>query len=358
MTAAAALQERIAQALSQGLGEHIVARPYQLDSAFIPWSHQPALLEDYARNRELDIDHWLAHAGARRGQALSPRQLLALLDPLQHAARDSAFVLGQLALPGHYGLASHALQGAPDLLQALRLLCRFSARLSPLLTPRLLIHEDELLLYWTEACGLPTAQRNHLVDMQMSAVTAMAQWLGTEALPWRYSFNRTQPADLSQHAAYLGPRLQFNCHIDGMRLALGPARRPWPGRQPAGIAAAALAAQADPPALQRGLRAALYDSMMARAPALPTLDESAAQFGVSAATLKRHLAQQGTHYQAELDTVRAHLALFLLALDGHSNETVATALGFHDTSNFRRSFKRWTGLTPGAISSSPSMLGI
>jgi AraC-like DNA-binding protein len=31
---------------------------------------------------------------------------------------------------------------------------------------------------------------------------------------------------------------------------------------------------------------------------------------------------------------------------GCDNETVARHLGFHDANNFRRSFKRWTGMTP------------
>ncbi|UUZ49971.1 AraC family transcriptional regulator [Massilia sp. B-10] len=31
---------------------------------------------------------------------------------------------------------------------------------------------------------------------------------------------------------------------------------------------------------------------------------------------------------------------------GCDNDAVARHLGFHDANNFRRSFKRWTGLTP------------
>ena len=32
-----------------------------------------------------------------------------------------------------------------------------------------------------------------------------------------------------------------------------------------------------------------------------------------------------------------------------SNEQIAAYLGFHDANNFRRSFKRWTGLTPSML---------
>ena len=60
-------------------------------------------------------------------------------------------------------------------------------------------------------------------------------------------------------------------------------------------------------------------------------------------------AQEGTHFQAELDQVRSHVALHLMQFKGMDNSAVAAHLGFHDAANFRRSFKRWTGLTPGLL---------
>lgn len=326
------------------------------DQAFIPWAYQGALLAEFARSRGLDPQDWLLPCGVRPGQLLSPRQLLTLLAALQAAlgapAKDLGFVLGQLSLPGHYGLASQALQQAADLEQALQLLCHYPARLSPLLTPRLLRTDAELLLVWTEACGAPPSLQPLLVDMQMSAVVAMAQWLsGGQRLPWQFSFNRTRPRELAQHAAYLGGNLQFGCQVDAMRLPLALARQPWPAAARPGpsMALGALQQGADPEALWRGQLAALYDHLLPRVAAQPTLEQSAQVFGVSPATLKRQLAQLGTHHQAQLDQVRAHAALYLLGLRGQRSEAVARSLGFHDKSNFRRSFKRWTGLTPGAL---------
>ena len=49
-------------------------------------------------------------------------------------------------------------------------------------------------------------------------------------------------------------------------------------------------------------------------------------------------------FQAELDQVRTHVALWMFHAQGADNEAVARYLGFHDAANFRRSFKRWTGV--------------
>ena len=124
------------------------------DRAFSPWAYQGALLAEFARSRGFESQEWLGRCGVVPGQALSPRQLLSMLAALQPLARDVGFVVGQLSLPGHYGLASQALQQAGDLRQALRVLCDWPARLSPLLTPRLVETPDELLLVCS-GMGLP-----------------------------------------------------------------------------------------------------------------------------------------------------------------------------------------------------------
>jgi len=324
---------------------------YQQGTRFLAWEHQAALLLAFARSRELDPGALLDDAGIKLAPLLSPQQLLALLGALQRrlASPDTPFVLGQLSLPGHFGLASHALAQAANLAQALQLLVDHSARLSPLLTPRLLHHQDELILLWTPACGVGAAQRGFVVDMQMSAVTAMCQWLGGEPLPWRYSFNRTRPRDLSQHGVFLGGHLQFDCQVDAMRLPAASLSKTWPRGGALNLAAQALAQGADPPAAGRGLLAALDDYLLPRLPELPGLELAASAFGVSSATFKRHLALHGTHYQSQLDQLRAQVAVYLLQLRGCSNEAAAAQLGFHDRHNFRRSFKRWTGMTPSLL---------
>ncbi|MCX2864094.1 AraC family transcriptional regulator ligand-binding domain-containing protein [Paucibacter sp. PLA-PC-4] len=355
------LAQQIAELRPLGLAAEagpLSSAPYQLDSACIAWSDHGALLAELARSRGLDLLAWLAAAGVRQGQVLlSPRQLLALLAPLQACGADSAFVIGRLSLPGHYGLASQALYQSGCLLDALRLLVRHAGRLSPLLTPRLLCSGPELLLYWTEACGAPPAQRAFLVDQQMSAVSSMCEQLAGQRLPWRYSFNRTRPRDPAQHVVYLGGALRFGCQVDAMRIDLALAQRPWPavnGVSLAGsaLAAGALAQGADPASARRGLLAALYDHLLGELTRSPSLDTAAAAFGISPATLKRHLAQHGTHFQAELDQVRSHVALYLLGLQSQPSEVVAQQLGFYDAANFRRAFRRWTGINPGALAPS------
>lgn len=328
------------------------------DTPCLQACRQPALTLALAYERELAISPLLTGTGLREAamhdamQRISPAQLLVLLHNLTRAAGDAElpFVLGPQWLPGHYGHVSHVLMLAANLRQALELLVRWPLLLCPLLTPRLELDACGATLYWHDAWGT-TAQRAFLVDLHMSAVAAMTRWLSGDRLPWQFDFNRTRPRETAAHEVHLGPTLHFGAQRDGMRIDAAWLDRPWPRGNAAAVALTLPQAlqQEAASAHQQGLLAVLYDHLRSHLHHSPTLDSCAQWLGISSATLKRHLAQHGSHFQAELDQVRAHVALDLLQKQGLDNEAIAARLGFHDGNNFRRAFKRWTGQTPSQL---------
>ena len=80
-----------------------------------------------------------------------------------------------------------------------------------------------------------------------------------------------------------------------------------------------------------------------------TLTEIADDFDMSPATLKRKLHKHHTSFQQLLDDIRKQAAIHLITRHGMNNQEVASYLQFHDVRNFRRAFKRWTGVTPTGI---------
>lgn len=327
---------------------------YQSTTRFIPARHQAALLFEYAQSRDVDSDtllrgtHLFASDVLSPDRLISPADCLRLLANLQAAlaAPDTSFMLGQQLLPGHYGNLSHALLQAGNLRQALALLVEYQASLSPLLAPHLVMHGESAVLYWTDSCVTP-GQRGFVVEMMMAAVAGMSRWLSGGRLPWQYRFNRTRPAHIEQYAVHLGSDLRFNDYLDAMSLPATWLDSPWP--RGSAMALSAALAGVSPVERRRSLLSGLYDYLMDAVRVAPTLEQASAAFGVSPATLKRHLAAEGTHFQAELDQVRAHATLELIHTHGYGNEQIAAWLGFHDANNFRRSFKRWTGLTPSML---------
>ncbi len=83
----------------------------------------------------------------------------------------------------------------------------------------------------------------------------------------------------------------------------------------------------------------------------PSQETAAQHWGLSLSSFKRLLRQHHTSYQQLQDQVKACAAEHALLLQGMSNKELATRLGYSDEHNFRRAFKRWTGLLPSQLRS-------
>ncbi|MEL7471642.1 MAG: AraC family transcriptional regulator, partial [Pseudomonadota bacterium] len=80
-----------------------------------------------------------------------------------------------------------------------------------------------------------------------------------------------------------------------------------------------------------------------------SLSDVAAELGYSERGLRRQLERSGTSYRKLVDQVREQRARNILSGSTQPIKAIAGVLGFESSSNFARSFKRWTGLTPKAF---------
>ncbi|KAB0550147.1 AraC family transcriptional regulator [Pseudomonas argentinensis] len=334
------------------------AAVYECDSRFIAAHHLPAVLIDLARSRGIDTHHLLRgcelfYDDIVTGRAqISPGQFLRLIANAQKLlnAADTSFLFGQRLWPGHYGAASHLLEQADNLLQALEDLVTYRTLLSPLLTPVLHLDDHHLHLYWRDSCG--AAERlPFLLETSMTAVVALARRQQNERLPWRFQFAYAEPNHVEQYWVHLGDTLSFEQPSTVMSLPREYLLRPWPN---GGATGARVARQACIEQLQRwGWQHSLLDELHAHLSAHISqplsLERVASAFATSPATLKRKLGKHGTHFQEQLDLTRRDLALYLYQVKGYTNDEVAQRLGFSDITNFRRSFKRWTGRVPSDL---------
>lgn len=78
-------------------------------------------------------------------------------------------------------------------------------------------------------------------------------------------------------------------------------------------------------------------------------DRVAEHLGVSVATLRRRLSEEGASFRDLVKENRLKQAETML-LKGHSVQRVTEALNYSDIRAFNRAFKRWIGTTPAAFS--------
>jgi AraC-like DNA-binding protein len=78
-----------------------------------------------------------------------------------------------------------------------------------------------------------------------------------------------------------------------------------------------------------------------------TLEDIAQRVKVSARTIDRHLKKEGLGFRELSDKIRFERACEMLCAEGASITDVALKLGFSDSANFSRAFKRVVGVSPG-----------
>jgi AraC-like DNA-binding protein len=81
---------------------------------------------------------------------------------------------------------------------------------------------------------------------------------------------------------------------------------------------------------------------------MPSFEELTSLLNMSARTLRRRLEKEGTSYQRIKDNARRDAAITMLSRLGMTVSEVAEQVGFSDPSAFHRSFKKWTGQSPGS----------
>jgi AraC-like DNA-binding protein len=95
--------------------------------------------------------------------------------------------------------------------------------------------------------------------------------------------------------------------------------------------------------LEQRLRELISDAL----PRLISLEEVAGILHLGVRTLQRHLRQNETSFLSIQNDERKYRAIQLLEAGGLTLKETAHACGFADANSFFRTFKKWTGESPG-----------
>lgn len=194
---------------------------------------------------------------------------------------------------------------------------------------------------------------------------ALALRLAREAtsldlVPLEVTFAHAAPADLTEHRGFFRSPIHFSSGLNGMVFSDADGARVLRAADPALAAviqrrldkALATLDRHEGPAtataslsLAARVRALLLDRMGHDQESITSIGH---EIGMSARTLSRRLAAEGTSFREIQDEVRHHMALALLGDPNVSIAEVAFFLGYAEPAPFHRSFKRWTGKTPQA----------
>jgi AraC-like DNA-binding protein len=257
------------------------------------------------------------------------------------------FLTASALLQNPYLALCQLINSAGDLRQALAQLLYFRQQLAPYLYVQLQSSPHATRIELRPGIGLG-AQQQFIAEIWLSLILQLIRHqLGSTAGTVIYlRSTASKTADAYQALWQTEVRYQQGCN--GIEIANPLWRQPFAGYDSAAFQNAMRICRQQQRLLpkrpgvlefaERALRRAL--------PQLLSPEQLAEAMTLSPSALKRLLAQHHTSYSQLLDEVRNQLAVSLLTQHELSNKQLAERLGYSDEHNFRRAFKRWTGLIP------------
>ncbi|MGL4936675.1 AraC family transcriptional regulator ligand-binding domain-containing protein [Shewanella sp.] len=303
------------------------------------------------KQRGLDGDKLLRGTGIfiadirTPGHLISPKQLMTLVDNALALwpSGDLSFLLGQLWLPSQSGALTAGLFCARDL----NSLGRFWYKYHWLTQPWLQTWRWEGDKEWHFLLSLDLGSQRHsqfFFELSLSSLVATYKLLTGKHCHPSVRFPYAAPHNLALYYKYLGTDIGFYAPLCCVSLPKSMMH------EPLSLACAGHALLQSPryalvaSGYRQGLAAGVRRKLMRENLTLPQL---ALKLGMSPATLKRRLADMNVSFGQLADETRLLKALYYLTEPQQDAHSIATLLAFSDASNFRRSFKRWTGQLPG-----------
>ena len=256
--------------------------------------------------------------------------------------------LGAMAQVSAHGPLGYALASSRDVLQALEAISRFVGLRTRAMEFRLSPHEGNTDIVIRERFDFGEA-RVFILESVMVMMTRMIESLSGQSMDRvEYHFPYAPPPWVEKYTQVLKGRLRFRTNCLLIRVPDDILRTPCLSADPVAYASACRECEQKLAALQGDDSPAqtIRNRLREREGDYPTLESLASDLNMSPRTLIRRLKQEGTSYHGLLDEVRKELAEWYLLKSSESVEAIAERLGYMDTSNFSRTFRRWFGISP------------
>jgi AraC-like DNA-binding protein len=308
------------------------------------------------RAKGVDCDDWLREVGIAPELLRDPRARVGLhqyadLLRLLIERRDDE-MLGLLTRPtkrGSFALQVRAVLGAPTLEAAIRRVAHVFR----------LLHDDVAMVFVREgelagvelAFNDPGVAANPYVHEQFLRVywRVFAWLVGGQLPPVRFDFAFPRPAYSDGYGPIFPAPWRFDAERSAMWFAAERMRMPvcrdehalrtFVADGPINVIL---------PSRDQGTGGRVRLHLQRTQPEWPDLASTARALNMSASTLQRRLAAEGTSFQALKDQLRREIAIFRLNTSEVAPAKLAAELGFADSAAFQRAFKSWTGSPPGA----------
>jgi AraC-like DNA-binding protein len=280
---------------------------------------------------------------------ISPRQCFKLVDQAINILKMPylGLAMGNLMTISHHGMAGMAAITQPTLLDCMDAISRFCSELFPLLEMHAQIEDDKLMFVISANMDLSGYMQYFFELNTVSFYNIFNHLVANEYQIQRVDFSYPEPSWGHIYRRYFKCPVRFDQPQTRLVMNADVAHYELPlaNRQMA-ISAEEKLFENIPTRALCLVPLRLRRLLLRCYGAFPSLESAANNLGMSGRTLSRKLSEDSTTYQQILDAVREKLAREYFLRGGESVTQIALVLGFTDSSNFAKAFRRWTGFSP------------
>lgn len=284
---------------------------------------------------------------------VSYRQTSLLVRRAQQALGDPAMGLavGAAQTPVSWGLAGLGMLTCRTLAEAVEFGAQHQIEAGALLLHKTYFDEGAFVLEVTPRFFDPELEPYLVEDAFASVVTVMRSLVGPHYKPMAVELAYPKPGHAAAYKTLFDCKLRFESASN--RLLSDPA---WLERELSTYdhyTSDSLRARLVSLMAVRDERKELLESvrnyLRTHVDEPQAIEGLAKHLNLGIRTLRRRLAEMNVSYRELFDRARYERSLELLQRTAMSVNEIALATGFGDASNFRRAFKRWSGVLPSDV---------
>lgn len=266
--------------------------------------------------------------------------------------RDIGLIIGSRYHINTYGVLGYAMMSCSTWGDALRLARHYYLVASSLVDLDMTTDDTKGTMTYVARPFYPdmTDIEPFTVEKLFASLIAVSKpLLQTPAYPLRVSFTYPEPSYSDAYAEIFQCPIEFGAEANCFELDLDIQQQPL-------LMANAMSAEigrkmcdefsARQERDSQELTRKVTEMMLAAPGHLPVMEDVAAKLNICSRTLRRNLQAEGSTFQTIVAHIRQDLSRHYLKRSQLNLDTIAQLLGYTETTNFRRAFKRWEGMSP------------
>jgi len=284
------------------------------------------------------------------GIQTNTEQLVRVITNARKASNNPAIglLLGSKLHPSTHGSVGWAAINSPSLTEAVGIFERFSHLRTPFILYRPMISDNQYIIRLIMTESLGSAQNPFTEAMLLLLQHVIEFILGRPMTEGQLFINSKAPAYAESYSTYFSCPVHFDAPHLELRLPLALKNTLNPNADASMYRIALEQCEEMSTDLRRNINLSteIHDLISSNLGNNPDLKQAAQLLNISTRTLIRKLKQQNTSFQTLKDEVYAFQAGDYLKRSNISIDALSMVLGYSDSANFRRAFKRWYHQTP------------